>query len=291
MRYMMLLKGNEETETGALPDEGIVAAMMKYNQDMMDAGVYVAGEGLYPSSKGARVRFHGGKPTVIDGPFAEAKELVAGYWLIQTKSKEEAIEWAKRAPLDAPPGQSVQLELRQVFEVEDFPVGENESGWREKELAERAALPASPPVKPGYKPFIVFRKASKDSEAGIMPGEELLTAMGAYNAEMINAGGFLGGEGLQPSSKGARIFYSGGKRTVVDGPFAETKDLIAGFSVIQVKSKEEAIDWVKRWPALDENGEVELDVRQIFSADEFAAELSPELRDVARRQREQVAGR
>ena len=116
MRFMVLVKANEESEAGALPDEKILAAMGKYNEELVKAGVMLAGEGLHPSSKGARVRFEGGKRTVIDGPFSETKELVAGFWLWQVKSKEEAVEWLKRAPFDG----GTEVELRQVFETEDF---------------------------------------------------------------------------------------------------------------------------------------------------------------------------
>ena len=115
MRFMILLKANEDTEAGVLPSEEILAEMGKYNEELVKAGVLLAGEGLHPSSKGARVKFSGGKQTVIDGPFAEAKELIAGFWLIQVKSKDEAIEWVKRAPLEG-----AEVEIRQVFEAEDF---------------------------------------------------------------------------------------------------------------------------------------------------------------------------
>jgi len=112
-------------------------------------------------------------------------------------------------------------------------------------------------------------KASKDSEAGIMPSEELLSAMGKYNEELMKAGVLLDGAGLQPSSKGARIKFSGGKRTVIDGPFAETKELIAGYWIIQVKSREEAIEWAKRAPAPHPNQECEIEIRQFFEMDDF----------------------
>jgi hypothetical protein len=115
MRFMMLVKASKETEAGVMPEEKDLAAMATYNEEMVKAGVMLAGDGLHPSSKGARVRFSGGKPTVIDGPFTEAKELVAGYWMIQVKSREEALEWARRVPfVDG------EIELRQVFELEDF---------------------------------------------------------------------------------------------------------------------------------------------------------------------------
>ena len=116
MRFMVLVKANEESEAGVMPSEELLAEMGKYNEELVKAGVMLAGEGLQPSSNGARIRFSGKERTVIDGPFAETKELIAGYWLIQAKSKEEAIEWVKRAPFDG----GAEVELRQVFEAEDF---------------------------------------------------------------------------------------------------------------------------------------------------------------------------
>lgn len=137
--------------------------------------------------------------------------------------------------------------------------------------------------------FMIIRKADKATEAGEMPSEELLTAMIKYNEEMIQAGIMLAGEGLQPSAKGARIKFSGGKPTVLDGPFAETKELIAGFTMIQVKSKQEALEWVKRWPPLDANGGGELELRQVFEAEDFGDELTPELREAEERLRRQAS--
>ena len=116
MRFMVIVKANKDSEAGVMPTEKMLADMGKFNEELANAGVMLAGEGLHPSSKGARVKFSGGKPTVIDGPFAETKELVAGYWLWQVKSKDEAIEWLKRAPFDG----DTEVEIRQVFEAEDF---------------------------------------------------------------------------------------------------------------------------------------------------------------------------
>jgi len=136
--------------------------------------------------------------------------------------------------------------------------------------------------------FMVIVKADKNSEAGVLPDERMLTAMGKYNEELVKAGIMLAGEGLHPSSKGARVKFSGDKRTVVDGPFAETKELIAGFWLWQVKSKEEAIEWVKRCPN-PMPGDSEIEIRQVFEADDFGAEFTPELREQEERLRAQVA--
>src|SRR5207244_6004807 len=136
--------------------------------------------------------------------------------------------------------------------------------------------------------FMILVKANKNSEAGVLPDEKLLTAMGKYNEELAKAGVLLAAEGLQPSSKGARVKFSGGKRTVIDGPFTEAKELIAGFWLIQAKSKEEAIEWVKRVPnPTGEEGEIE--IRQVFEAEDFGAEFTPELREQEERIRAQVA--
>ena len=135
--------------------------------------------------------------------------------------------------------------------------------------------------------FMIIVKATKDSEAGVMPSEQLLTEMGKYNEELVNAGVMLAGEGLQPSSKGARVRFSGSRRTVIDGPFAETKELIAGYWLWQVKSKEEAIEWVKRCPN-PMPGESEIEIRQVFEAEDFGAEFTPELREQEERLRAQM---
>jgi hypothetical protein len=135
--------------------------------------------------------------------------------------------------------------------------------------------------------FMVMVKASPESEAGVMPSQEMLAAMGKYNEELVKAGVMLAGEGLQPSSKGARVRFSGDKRTVIDGPFAETKELIAGFWILQCKSREEAIEWVKRCPN-PMPGESEIEIRQIFEADDFGPEFTPELQEQEERLRAQM---
>jgi hypothetical protein len=135
--------------------------------------------------------------------------------------------------------------------------------------------------------FMIIVKATDESEAGEMPSEELLAAMGAYNEELVKAGVMLAGDGLHPSSKGARVRFSGSDRTVIDGPFAETKELIAGYWLWQVKSKEEAIEWVKRCPNPME-GESEIEIRQVFEAEDFGDEYTPELRERDERLRARV---
>ena len=136
--------------------------------------------------------------------------------------------------------------------------------------------------------FMVLVKATKSSEAGVLPDEKLLAEMGKYNEELTKAGVMLAGEGLQPSSKGARVRFLGDKRTVIDGPFAETKELIAGFWLWQVKSKDEAIEWVKRCPNPFPGTESEIEIRQVFEAEDFGDAFTPELREQEERQRAQA---
>ena len=138
--------------------------------------------------------------------------------------------------------------------------------------------------------FMILVKADKNSEAGGLPDEKLLAAMGKYNEELAKAGVMLAGEGLHPSSKGARVRFSGAKRTVIDGPFAETKELVAGFWIWQVKSKQEAVEWVKRCPN-PFDGESEVEIRQVFEAEDFGAEFTPELREQEERLRAQIAAK
>ena len=139
--------------------------------------------------------------------------------------------------------------------------------------------------------FMVIVKATNDSEAGVLPDKKLLADMGKYNEELAKAGVMLAGEGLHPSSGGVRVKFSGNKRTVIDGPFAETKELVAGFWLIQAKSKEEAIEWVKRAPNPSPGTEAEVEIRQVFEAEDFGSEFTPELREQEERIRKQVASR
>jgi hypothetical protein len=268
---MLLIKSNAKAEAGVPADVELLSAMDKYNEELERAGIRLAGVGLKATSNGARVRIASDKKiTVIDGPFAEAKEVVAGFWILRVRSKAEAIEWAKKVP--ATEG---EIEVRQVYEVSDFPVdpAEQPDGWRAQEQRFRDADPKAantviPPRQPGTKRFMIIHKGNKISEAGVLPDPKSLEQMGALIQEQIEAGVLLAGEGLQPSSKGARVQASGAKRTIIDGPFAETKELVAGFSIVQMKTKADAIAFAKRCvvvlpPGATEN---ELEVRECFEA-------------------------
>ena len=139
--------------------------------------------------------------------------------------------------------------------------------------------------------FMIIRKADPETEAGAMPTQQLVADMMKYNEQMIAAGVMLDGMGLKPSATGARIQFKGGRPTVIDGPFAETKELVAGFTLIQVKSREEALEWVKRWPPIDGHGNVALELRQVYEAEDFGAEFTPEIRKQEENLRERAAAR
>ena len=139
--------------------------------------------------------------------------------------------------------------------------------------------------------FMIIRRADKATEAGVMPSEQTLTLMGNYMQDMVNAGVLLGGEGLKPTSAGALVKFTNGKPKVIDGPFTEAKELIAGYALIQVNSREEALEWVKRWPAVDIDANVELELREMFEADDFGKEFTPELREQEERIRSQIGTR
>jgi hypothetical protein len=139
--------------------------------------------------------------------------------------------------------------------------------------------------------FMILRMADKNTEAGAVPNKGLFAAMGQYMDEMAKAGVLLAGDGLQPSAKGARVKFAGGRPTVIDGPFTEAKELIAGFAMIDVKSKEEAIEWVRRWPALDADGAVELEIRQVYEAADFGEEFTPDMREHEERMRAALAAK
>jgi hypothetical protein len=268
MRFMILIKADEATEAGVLPSEQLLAEMGAYNEALVNAGVMVAGEGLHPSSRGVRVRFSGNRTTVIDGPFAETKELLAGFWLWNVESKEEAIEWLKRCP--NPTGAESVVELREAGCASGL----------------EGVSPQPPRSGTRAKRFVVLIKSDPSMEAGINPGQERLTAMAQRNAEAVQDGTLLLGEGLQPSSKGARVRFAGRARTLVDGPFTETKELIAGFWLIQVASMDDAIEWVKRYPyPRDRNADYEIEIRPVFEAEDFAEALTPELREQEERLR------
>ena len=285
MRFMMLIKSNAQAEAGVLPDEELLTAMGRYNEELVKAGVLLGGEGLQASSKGVRVRLIGNKAAVVDGPFAEAKELVAGYWMLTVKSKEEAIAWAKRVP-----GPAGEIELRLLYEVSDFPADPAEAsagseGWREQEQRFRDGTapshgPAAAPIarQPKTKRFLVMLKSDAYTESGVLPDPQTLAAMGGLMEDLARTGALLAGEGLKPSAHGARIKFSGDKRTLIDGPFSETKEMIAGFTMIQMKTMQDAIAFAERWLRIHDaavNAQAgEIEIRQVFETSDFPVDAA-----------------
>jgi hypothetical protein len=264
---MILGKANKDSEAGVPPDEKMLSEMAKCTEELVKSGALIAAERLQPSSKGARVRYANGKFTVIDGPFAETKELIAGFALVEAKSRQEAIALARRMPF-----QEGEVEVRPLLELTDVPVGPTETAddWRQKEEQLHAAPPAR---RPGTIRYMGLVKADAGTEAGILPDEKFLSAMAGFMQQGVKAGVFLSGEGLQPTSKGARVRFSGKERMVIDGPFAETKELIAGYAILQFTSNAGAIEWTKRFVQVDAPGrlgaESECEIRPIFEFEDF----------------------
>jgi len=268
MRYILMIKATSRFEAGIWPDEKVLAEMAEWHEALINAGANPSCERLQPSSQGARVRYANGEFSITDGPFAETKELIAGFAIIQVESLAAAVDWAKRTPF-----QDGEMEVRPVMELEDIPVDPSEQpdGWREKEQQMRAAPPLT--RKPGMQRYIGLLKADPDTESGKMPDEKALAAMGAFMEEGIKAGVFVDGEGLMPSSKSARVQFNGSNRTVIDGPFAETKELVAGYAILQFTSRAQAIEWTKRFVEVDApcryRGQCECEIRPIFELEQF----------------------
>ena len=287
MKFMLMIKSDEQAEAGVLPDEAIIAAMNKYNEDLAKSGALLSAEGLHPTARGTRIRLAGGKRTTTDGPFAEAKEVIAGYWIFQTKTAQEALDWAKRCPAAAG-----QLELRQLYETEDFPVdpAETQDGWRAKEEEMRKEMdqPRTSTPVPGTKRFLVTLKSDAFSESGVLPDQQMLTAMGKLMEEMAAAGVVIGGEGLKPSSQGYQIK----RNQVIDGPFAEAKELVAGFCMFRCKSKAEAVEWAWRWLDVHCGGNFakdgEIQIREVFELSDLPSSPAVERE---KKLREQLAQR
>ena len=285
MRFMMMVKSDSRSEAGVLPDSKLLTRMTALNEEMVSAGVMLGGEGLKPSAQGVRVRSSGKRVSVVDGPFTEARELVGGFWLVETASLAEAVAWAKRVPFEGG-----EIEIRALYEMSDFPpdAAATPDGGSDEERAAReagtpsssaappsAAPPAAPARQPGTTRFVALLKADRVTESGVLPTTKALEEMGALMDELAASGRLLGGEGLKPSARGARVRFAGDRRTVIDGPFTETKELIAGYSMIQVPSKEEAVDFAKRWLKVHlgmsaeplESGEIE--IRAVMEPEDF----------------------
>jgi len=251
MRFMVMHKVNESTEAGVPPSPEVIAGMGKLIQEMMQAGVFLAAEGLRPSSTRVRLTFSGGQRKVTRGPLTGSNELPAGFALMKVKSMDEAIEWASR--FAAIVG-DVEMELGPVTEPWDLGLCPKPEG--------------DVPLR-----VLAFHKADESSEACVSPSPKLMAEMATLTEEMAKAGVLLATEGLQPSAKAARLEYARGKRSVIDGPFTESKELIAGFVMLEVKSKDEVLDWADRFANVV--GDVEIDVRPVFEASDFAPGVAP----------------
>lgn len=238
MKFMVMHKMTEELEKGLPPDPAIVEGVGKLVQEGTKEKIFVSGEGLKPSSERMRIAYKGGKRVITDGPFTEAKELVAGFALMRVRSREEAISWCDR--FAAVIG-DVELYMGPVVEPWDL-------GMMPK--------PKNPPLR-----VLSLHEWDERAERDT-PDPELVARMGALIEEMSAAGVLQATGGLASPKKGARIHYKGGKRTVIDGPFAESKELVAGYAIIDVPSKEAAIEWAKRFGEVVKVNEIE--VRQML---------------------------
>jgi hypothetical protein len=238
MRFMVMHKMTEEMEKGLPPDPAIIEGVGKLIGEAVKDKVFVSGEGLKPSSERVHIAYKNGKRTVTDGPFTEAKELVGGFALVRVRSKEEAIKWCDRfAELIG----DVELFMGPVVEPWDL-------GMMDK--------PKNAPLR-----FLSMHKLDERAEKGAPPDPALMAKMGALIDEMTKAGVLQATGGLGSTKKGARIRFQGGKRTVIDGPFAESKELVAGYAILELPSMTAAIDWAVRFGEIVKVNEVE--VRQV----------------------------
>ena len=300
MRFMIIVKATKDSETGVMSEllkterwQKLFAEMADYHEELQKAGVLLDGNGLHPSSKGWRVKYSGGKRTVIDGPFTETKELIAGYTLIKVKSKEEAMEWVRRFP--NPDLDDGEIEVRQLFELEDFGSGFRSSAFARwgawgTERSTRGRRKTPSPIPDGETTMrfmmLMIPKGYETAAPGTMPDAEAVAAMMKYNESLQKAGVLLALDGLHPPSMGARVSFAGGKPKVTDGPFAEAKEVLGGYWMIQVKSKEEAIEWASRCPAGDNEM---IEVRQVQEMSDFPADVQEAAAGFAEMQK-QAAG-
>lgn len=245
MRLIWMHKADKDTEAGVPPSPELIVKMGELMKEMAKSGVLLAGEGLQPSSTGVRLKFSGGKRSVTHGPLSGSNELVAWFAIVRTKSMEEVIEWASR--------------FGKVVGDAEIDIGVVKEPWD-------LGLCLKPEGQATR--FMIMHKADKKSEAGITPTTEALGAMRELTQETIKAGAFLSAERLQPSSKGMRLKLSGRKRSLIDGPFTESKELIAGYCMLQVKSKDEAIEWASRFAKVLGDaraaGNVEVDILPVY---------------------------
>ncbi len=238
MRFMVMHKMTEEMEKGLPPEPAVIEGVGRLIGEGVKEKVFVSGEGLKPSSERVHIAYENGKRTITEGPFTDAKELVAGYALMRVRSKEEAISWCDRfAALVG----DVELFMGPVVEPWDLGM---------------VPKPKNAPLR-----FLSMHKLDESKESDVAPDPKLMEQMGALIEEMTEAGVLQATGGLAGTKEGARIRFVGGTRTVIDGPFAESKELVAGYALLDVPSKADAIDWAMRFGEVVKVNEVE--VRQI----------------------------
>ncbi|HTQ02985.1 MAG TPA: YciI family protein [Polyangiaceae bacterium] len=235
MRFMVLHKMTEEMERGLPADAETIAAVQKFIAESIEKKIFVTGEGLKPSSERVHVAYKDGTRTITDGPFTEAKELVAGFAVMRVKSKEEALAWCDKFA-----GLLGNVELFMGPVVEPWDLG-------------LAPKPENAPLR-----MLSMHKMDERAESDAPPDPKMMQAMGGLIEEMTKAGVLQATGGLASTKKGARIHYTGGKPTVIDGPFAESKELVAGFSIIDVPSKDAAVAWAMRLGEIVEVNEIEV---------------------------------
>lgn len=233
MRYLCMHKADQSSEAGAPPSPELLAGIGPLLEEMIKAGVFIAGEGLRPSSTGVRLRFANGSRTITPGPFEPSDELISGFCIVRVESIDDAIEWASRFAATAG---DAEIDIRPVTEEWDFGAPKPEGLTTTR--------------------FMLTHKSDAASEAGArLPVDRWI-------ADMTNAGVFVAAESLQPSSKSTRLRFAAGKRTVIDGPFTESKELIGGYSIVDVSSRDEAIAWSTRFADLF--GDIEIDIRPLY---------------------------
>ena len=247
MQFMIIRRADPSTEAGAPPSAQAIEDMERFNQALADQGGLGLALGLRPSGRAVRLRMGPGGESITDGPFAESKELVAGFTIFEAASKEDAVELLKTWPAsDAGAGGEVTLELRET----GCPGG-------------CAQVP--PAADGGEQRFVILLRSDAGTESDRIPPQEKLDALNAFNAAQAAQGRLLAGDGLKSSARGARVHFKGGRASVIDGPYAEAKELIAGFWMIRADSMQDAIAWARTLP-YPTGPEVEVEIREVMSA-------------------------
>ena len=246
MRFVMMHKANKDSEAGVPPAPEVVAAIGELMQEMVRAGVMLGGEGLRPSSNSVRLSIVDGRRSVARGPFARANGLIAGFIIIRAASMDEAVEWASR--------------YAEIVDAAEIDIGLVTEPW------DIGFMPKPEGITTAR--FMIMRKADSRTESGAKPSGAVLAGIRKLTEEMLQAGVFISAEALEPSSKAVRLNYSNGQRTLMEGPFTETKELIGGYGLVQVASREEAVEWAWRFAkVIAGSGQLEMDVRAVQSSD------------------------